>query len=343
MGGIQPMKLKENDTGEKLNAAEQGKLWTTYLGNTMSIQVLKYILHHVEDKEIKDVMQTAYNLSHQIVITIKDLYHREGYPIPIGFTEEDVNVSAPRLFADEFYLHYLKYLGKAGSSLYSIAIPLIVRQDVRSFFTQTVEAVVKLLNMTNEVLISKGLLSKPPYIPYPTKAELIQSKNYLHGFFGDVRPLQAMEITHLYDIIENDSVSKAVLIGFSQVAQMDKVKHYFLKGKEIAHKHYDICTKLLEHEDLSSPAILDPLVTTSTTPPFSDKLMMFHKVDMFTMRVRTYANAASLSARHDLVAKYGRMTVDVGKYSEEGANLMIEQGWLEQPPHCVDREALVTK
>lgn len=70
---------------------------------------------------------------------------------------------------------------------------------------------------------------------------------------------------------------------------------------------------------------------------------MFHKVDMFTMRVRTYANAASLSARHDLVAKYARMTADVGKYSEEGANLMIEQGWLEQPPHCVDRAALVTK
>lgn len=231
MGSIQPMKLMDNHTGEKLNAAEQGKLWTTYMGNAMAVQVLKYYLHHVEDKEIKDVLQTAYNLSYQIVITIKDLLQRERYPIPIGFTEEDVNLSAPRLFADEFYLHYLKYVGKAGSSLYSIAIPLIVRQDVRSFFTQTVEAAVQLLNKTNEVLISKGVLSKPPLIPYPAKAEYIQNKNYLNGFFGDVRPLQAMEITHLYDIIENDSVSKAVLIGFSQVAQMDKVKHYFLKGK----------------------------------------------------------------------------------------------------------------
>lgn len=343
MAITQPMKLKENDTGEKLNAAEQGKLWTTYMGNSMSNQVLRYILNHVEDNEIKDVMQTAFNLSEQILMTIKDLYHREQYPIPLGFTEEDVNVSAPRLFADEFYLHYLKYLGKAGCSLYSIAIPLIVRKDVRSFYTQLVETSIQLLNKTNEVMISKGLLSKPPYIPYPTKAQFVQKQSYMNGFFGDVRPLQAMEITHLHDIIENDAVSNAVLIGFSQVAQMDKVKEYFLKGKEIANRHFNICNKLLEKESLSSPTILDPLVTTSTTPPFSDKLMMFHKVDMFTMRVRTYANAASLSARHDLVAKYGRMTVDVGKYSEDGANIMIDMGWLEQPPHCIDREALVRK
>lgn len=343
MGSIHPMKLQTNDTGEKLNAAEQGKLWATYMGNTMSIQVLSYILNHVEDKDVKEVMQSAYDLSKQIVMTITDLYRHEQYPLPIGFTEEDVNVSAPRLFADEFYLHYLKYLGKAGSSLYSIAVPLVTRRDVRSFFTQLVDASVKLLNKTNEVLISKGMLSKPPYIPYPTKAEFIDKKSYMRGFFGEVRPLQAMEITHLYDIIENNSISKAVLIGFSQVAQSDKVKQYFLRGKDIAYKHYNMCSKLLEQEDLSSPMTLDPLVTTSTTPPFSDKLMMFHKVDMFTMRVRSYANAASLSARRDLLEKYTRMTVDVGKYAEDGANLMIDHRWLEEPPHCVDREALVNQ
>ncbi|RIX52138.1 DUF3231 family protein [Paenibacillus nanensis] len=343
MGSIHPMKLQSNDTGEKLNAAEQGKLWATYMGNTMSIQVLSYVLNHVEDKEVKEVMQSAFNLSKQIVMTIKDLLQQEQYPLPIGFTEEDVNVSAPRLFADEFYLHYLKYLGKAGSSLYSIAVPLVTRRDVRSLFTQLVDNSVQLLNKTNEVLISKGMLSKPPYIPYPTKAGFIDNKNYMRGFFGEVRPLQAMEITHLYDIIENNSISKAVLIGFSQVAQSDKVKQYFLRGKDIAYKHYNMCSKLLEQEDLSAPMTLDPLVTTSTTPPFSDKLMMFHKVDMFTMRVRSYANAASLSARHDLLEKYTRMIVDVGKYSEDGANLMIQNRWLEEPPHCVDREALVTK
>jgi hypothetical protein len=39
------------------------------------------------------------------------------------------------------------------------------------------------------------------------------------------------------------------------------------------------------------------------------------------------------SARYDLLAKYGRMSLEVGKYAEEGASLLIDHGWLEQPPH----------
>jgi hypothetical protein len=330
----------KNETNKNLTSAEQGKLWATYMGNTMAVCVLSYMRHHVEDKEIQKVVENALSLAEQFVKAVKEIFIRENYPIPKGFTEEDVNERAPRLFNDEFYLHYLKYTSKAGISIYGIAVSLMTRSDIRAFFTQCVDSTIKLINQVNELLIKKGFMAEPAYTPYPSKVDFIKKQSYLNGFFGDVRPLQALEITHLHDNLENNAISKAVLIGFSQVAQLDQVKAYFLRGKEITAKHYDILSKVLQKEELPSPPILDPLVTTSTFPPFSDKLMMAHKVDMFSMRTRTYGNALAFCARHDVAAKYGRLLLQVGDYVEDGANILIDHGWMEQPPQAVDREAL---
>ncbi|PWW02820.1 uncharacterized protein DUF3231 [Paenibacillus cellulosilyticus] len=327
---------------KQLNAAEQGKLWATYMGNTMSICVLNYFLHHVEDQDIKKIIEYALGMSKQFVQTITDIFNQEGYPIPTGFSEDDVNLQAPRLFNDDFYLHYLKYTGKAGINLYGIAIPYMVRADTRNLITQCVDLTTKLLNQVNETLIAKGLILEAPIIPYPEQVDFVKKQKYLTGFFGDVRPLNALEIAHLHDNALNNATSKVVLIGFHQTSQSEQTKAYFARGIALADKHLDICTKMLEDENLSSVPLLDPLVTTSTTAPFSDKLMMFHKVDMFIMRLRTYGNALAFASRHDIAAKYGKFMLEVGNYVEDGANILIDNGWLEQIPQAADREALAS-
>lgn len=340
IGKIPLIHSDQSDTDQKLTAAEQGKLWATYIGNTMSICVLSFMAKHAEDQEIKEIVKHALGLSKQFVTFIRDVYKKENYPIPKGFTDEDVNLNASALFADEFYLHYLKYLGKAGLGVYAIAVPLVTRSDIRAFFTECAHLTVQLMNMVNETLIKKGLLTKPPFIPYPTDIDFIKKQGYLNGFFGDIRPLQALEITHLYDNVENNATSKAVLLAFSQVAQLKEVRDYFHRGLGIASKHYNLFTKVLQEDFLSAPPTLDPLVLNTTQAPFSDRLMMFHKMDMFTVRIRAYGNAVSMSARHDVAAKYGRLMLEVGNFVEDGANIMIEHGWLEQPPQAADREAL---
>ncbi|MBB3114613.1 hypothetical protein FHS18_006751 [Paenibacillus phyllosphaerae] len=340
IGKIPLLHAEQSDTDQKLTSAEQGKLWATYIGNTMSICVLSYMVRHAEDQEIKEIVKHALGLSQQFVTFIRDVYKHENYPIPKGFTDEDVNLDAPPLFADEFYLHYLKYLGKAGLGVYAIAIPLVTRSDIRAFFTECTHLTVQLMNTLNETMIKKGLLTKPAYIPYPTEIDFIKKQGYLNGFFGDIRPLQALEITHLYDNTENNATSKAVLLGFSQTAQSKEVRDYFHRGLEIANKHYTVFTKILQEDYLSAPPSLDPLVLNSTRSPFSDKLMLFHKMDMFTVRIRAYGNALSMSARHDIASKYGRLMLEVGNYVEDGANIMIEHAWMEQPPQAADRGAL---
>ncbi|SFD41396.1 Protein of unknown function [Lentibacillus persicus] len=321
----------------RLTSAEIGKLWATYAGNTMAERVLSYYLQHVNDPDIKSVLENALDLSQKIVKRIKEIFIQENFPLPIGFTKEDVNLGAPRLFADAFYLRYLKYTSKAGMSIYSIAIPLITRKDIRDFFGDTLHATVALLNEVNDLLLTKGLTVKPPFIPIPEKVDFVEKQRFLAGFFGEVRPPHAMEITHLYDNIEDDITSKALLIGFSQVAKTNEVKQLMLRGKKITNRHIMGCKEMLNRDNLPSPPLLDDQVMTSTFSPFSDKLILSHKIDMFSMKIRSYANASSLNGRRDIGAMYARFLASTGLYVEDAANVMIQHGWMEQPPLASDR------
>ncbi|WP_457335989.1 DUF3231 family protein [Salibacterium sp. K-3] len=320
-----------------LTSAEMGKLWATYVGNTLGKCVLSYYLKHVNDKDVKKVLKHALRLSKSYTKDIKAIFVQEGFPVPVGFTDGDVNLEAPRLFHDEFYLHYLQYLGKAGMSIYSVAIPLVTRKDVRDFFVRCLNDTVKLMTDVNDVLKSKGILMNTPPMPNPERVDFITKQNFLNGFFGNVRPPHGLEIAHLFGNINNDITSRALIIGFEQVAQLEKVKKYLERGKNINTKHIEkMSTKLMESH-LPSPTLLDHLVTSSTKPPFSDKLMVFHKIDMFSMKIREYADGASLNGRSDIGALYARCLFDISLYVEDGANIMIDHGWLEQPPEAVDR------
>jgi spore coat protein CotF len=323
---------------ETLTSAEMGKLWTVYIGNSLAKCILSYFLQHTDDQDIKKVVENALNLSEMFVETSKEIFIQENFPIPNGFTDEDVNLGAPRLFSDEFYLHYLKYTGKAGMSIYTIAIPMMTREDIRDFFIKALHSTVNLLTEVNDLLMAKGFYIKPPQIPIPEKVDIVKKQNFLNGFLGDIRPLHALEIAHLYDNTENNLTSKALLIGFSQVTENKTIREFFIRGKEFTNKHIEISSQHLNKENLPSAPLLDHLVSESTVSPFSDKIMLAHKIEMFSMKIRSAGNAASLSGRRDLGGMYAKFIADIGLYVEDGANIMIDQGWMEQPPKAVDRD-----
>ena len=329
---------------EPLTSAEMGKLWATYMGNSMAVCVLQHFLQHVEDEQIRNTLQKAFGLCKEFKQGCKSVMEEAGMPVPIGFTDQDFHADAPRLFEDKFYLHYLKYVAKAGLSLYGIAVPLVTRSDMLDFFTHILRSTVDLMREINFVLEEKSFLVRPPLIPLPPRSEIVESEKYLSGFFGGPkRPLQALEIAHLHDNLENNLTSRTVLAGFAQVAGTDKARRYFIRGGEIAEKHVQIFGEIMGNEQLPTPPTLNHLVTESTVSPFSDKLMVFHKLDMFAMRIRSYANSMAVSPRHDLAATYGRLMLEVGKYAEDGAKMMIDAGWMEKPPEAADREALVSR
>jgi hypothetical protein len=344
METIKPIKISstKSNTSEKLTSAEMGKLWATYVGNSMSKCILSYYHQHVEDEDIKTLLENALKLCAEFMKTTEDIFKKENFPIPKGFSEEDVNLSAPRLFEDEYYVHYLKYVGKAGMSIYNVAVPLVYRKDVKEFFTYCMDSTMALIEQINDILMNKGLIIKPPIIPVPDKVEFVH-QDFLNGFFGHVRPLHALEIAHLYDNIENNVTSKALIMAFSQVVKSEKIRKLFMSGKDISHKHIELYMEKLHNENLPSPSFLDHLVTTSTSSPFSDKLMLFHKVDMFSMKIRAFGNSAAVNGRHDLGLLYARSLMQISSFVEDAAKIMVEYGWMEQPPFAVNRDKIASK
>lgn len=341
---VQEKRINKSKSHEKLTSAEVGKLWATYMGNSMFRCVISYLLRHVDDQEIKQVLEQALSLTEEFTLICKNKFIEDNHPVPVGFSlEEDANLDAPRLFEDELCLHYLKYTAKAGLSIYSIAIPLVTRPDVREFFTYVIDSTVRLLNQVNEMMMTKGVLIRPPYIPTPKQVEFVKKNSYLNGFFGNIRTLHALEITHLYDNLQNNVTSRAVLMAFNQAAKTPRIQEYLKRGEQIATKHFEIFSQYLDKENLAALPLLNHLVTDSTTAPFSEKLMVFHKLDMFAMRIRSYANAIAVNGRHDIAAAYARLLVEVGNYAEDGANIMIDNGWMEEPPHAANRDALVSR
>lgn len=93
-------------------------------------------------------------------------------------------------------------------------------------------------------------------------------------------------------------------------------------------------------DSLAIPMGFEQEVTDSNESPFSDKLMMFHFNLMIYAGLGNYGIAISESQRTDLVVDYSRFNVEVLKLSEDGANLMIENEWLEQPPLAANRRDL---
>lgn len=341
MNPIKPIRIGsyKRSPSEELTAAEMGKLWATYSGNSMAKCVISYYLQHVDDEEIKTLLENALRLTEEFMRICKEIFEKENFPIPKGFGEEDVNLGAPRLFLDPFYVHYLKYASKAGLSIYSVGLPLIYRKDVKEFFSYCMESTLALMEQIKDLLMNKGLIIKPPIIPIPDKVEFVH-QDFLNGYFGHVRPLHALEIAHFYDNIENNVTSKALIMAFAQVAKDPKIKQLFERGRDITANNIENYMKMLHNENLSSPTFLDDLVTTSTYAPFSDKLMLFHKVDMFSMKLRAFGNSIAVNGRHDVGLLYTKALMKNSAFVESAARILIERGWMEQPPQAADRNNL---
>ncbi|UOR13112.1 DUF3231 family protein [Halobacillus amylolyticus] len=324
----------------RLTSAEISQIWGSYQNDTLTVCVLRYFLAHVEDDDIRRLLQYNLEVAESHVHKLTTMCKNENFPVPVGFTEDDVHVDAPRLFSDTFMLFYAQQIGKLGMNAHSVSTALSARPDIHAYFFECLKEYGDLHEKANHLLLSKGLYVRPPYIPYPEQVDFVSNRDFLTGWFGDRRPLTSLEITNLYDNIQRNSLGVAVLMGFSQVARSKKVTQYMRRGKKIAAKHVEVFGSILTEDDIPSAVTWDSEVTRSTTAPFSDKLMMFHVTALIAIGIGYYGTSMSTSMRRDIPLKYTRLTAEIAKYSEDGAKLMIDNGWLENPPQSPDRDKL---
>lgn len=319
-----------------LTATELGYLWNTYQSYTLSICVLRYFNLIVEDTEIKPIIDFALQQTEQSVKQVSQFFQQEEFPVPLGFTDKDVDPHSTKLYTDPFILHILWFMARTTLSMNAAAINTVARRDVFKFYEQSIAGSVQLLDKSMQALLSKGLWIRAPYIPVPDRIEFIQKQSFMQGLLGKHRSLTGVEIGELFYNSLTNSIGLGVITGFAQVTKDEKLREYFLRGRDIANKHIEVFTSILRDDTLPAPAPWNMGVTSSKHPPFSDKLMLTLITNLNAQSISGYSRAAASSMRNDLTVNFTRLATEIAKYSEDGFNLLIANGWMEQPPKAAE-------
>ena len=241
-----------------LVSSEISGLWNSYMGDSLSICVLKFFINTVEDSETLSILQSSLDLSNQHIKLLTDFFNQAELTLPDGFADKDINLNAPRLFSDEFYLLYLSNMARGEMLKYTQILSNCARKDIRDYFTKLVNESSDLYNRVADLRLSKGIF-----------------------------------------------------------------------------------TSILMDENIPIPSTPYSSVTDSTIAPFSEKLMMFHVSALGTMSISNDGMAISETLRSDLVTNYMRILTEAMSYAKDGANIMIENKWLEQQPIAIEHRNLV--
>ncbi|GGK03882.1 hypothetical protein GCM10007063_27780 [Lentibacillus kapialis] len=318
----------------KLTSVEIGSLWSAYISASLSQRVLQYFIAKMTDEEMKQVVEHSLSLSEHYLQSIEEIFTSEGYPVPEGFTENDVNTDAPRLFSDTFCLIYVKHMANYGLRNYGTYYAYSSDQRTLTFFEDALARTITLQDQATTLMLDKGVYSHAPYLSYPDHSQFIQDeKHYLNtGLFTDDRPLNAIEIRHLYASAITNTLAGYLLLGFSQVADSQEVRNHMLKGKSITDSHRESLNQKIRHENLDPPSFPMFEVADSTISPFSDKLMMGHVAFLSGIGIADYGTSMGQSQRSDLTVLYGKLMTRALRYAKNSAELAIQNKWLEQPP-----------
>lgn len=326
-----------------LTTSEIAAHWNTYMQYTMFTCVFKYFSRIAEDRRIRPIVEETLEIVSRRVSWVMEILSREDFPIPVGFTDEDLDLNAPRLYSDPFFLYYLRDMNKFAIAINGLAFTTSARADVRGFYAYCVDTTMKLYNDATDTLLAQGLFIRPPSVAIAREIDYVKRQNFLAGFLGRRRPLLAQEISALAHGIMTNNVVKRLLLGFRQTARSGRIRKHLERGISLCNKFMDTFSSALKQEEIPDPISWDDMVTDSTVPPFSDKLMLFQTVYVSTAFLISYSTYFATSLRHDLSAAFTRALAEVADYTQDGINLMIDNGWYEEPPRSVDRDELINR
>ncbi|CAH2714454.1 hypothetical protein BACCIP111895_01617 [Neobacillus rhizosphaerae] len=323
----------------RLTSSEIGGLWAAYLQENMAVCLLTYFLHHNQDEQIKGILQKAYEISKGHVAQITSIFKDEGIPIPDGFSEKDLNLTAPPLFYDMFGLSFVYSMSRMGMVNTSFITVNTARKDVMDFFVTMLQQTTMLYQQATTLMLEKGVYDRPPLIPYPDQVEYVEKPSYISGFWKK-RPLNVAEITEVFFNTERNYFSILLCMGLLQVVKDKEIHDYIAEGKKISEKQINTFNDILMREELLGNVCVSLDVTDSTVSPFSNRLIvtLFHSLN--SIDVTLIGHALSLSMRTDLAVYYEKYILEILLYSAKGFEMMVERGWMLKPPHAPDRRKL---
>ncbi|MDH6651190.1 DUF3231 family protein [Priestia megaterium] len=324
----------------KLTSSEIGTLWGEYVNGTMTDIVNRYMFSIIEDESIKNLFLIALETFEKQKKQIVSFLEKDGFPVPIGFTESDLNKSAERLFSDTFCLNYLHLMTVHGLLGHTTSLSVSVRKDLREFYNSCDNDAKNMYDLTIELLLEKGKFQRDPYF-YPNESpEFISTKDFSDGFFGKGRVLSATEMISSSLNIKKSIMAKALSIGFSQVTESKEVREFLEDSEKTADENIQALTKIMHKDNLPVPMSWESEVTTSKDSPFSDKLMLYH-IGFLTQTAQIYHGTGLASAmRTDLGVAYEKAILKSLVITKNWFDIMVKNKWLEQPPLAPNRKEI---
>jgi hypothetical protein len=323
----------------KLTTSEIGCLWSTYMESTAIRCFYQHFQQHLKDPDITLIIGDILTFINEVVSTIKDILTDENIPVPKGFSGADVDLSAPALYTDPYALSFL-YRGSQIIILhYTNVLTKVTRNDIYKFYEKSLFTETKLHKKSVDLMSAKGFMDRPPKMEYPTSINFADhNKSLIKSLLGDKRPLNTIEIGELFLAVERNAIGLILIMGLVQVAKDKEIKQYLLDGKKLAEKQLGTYQKLLKENDdfMGFPITLE--VTNSTITPFSEKLILFFISSSNGSSIDGLGHALSITRRKDLGVIWSSYITEIMKYMDVGGKIMIERGWMEQPPQPVDRK-----
>ncbi|MFB3161440.1 DUF3231 family protein [Neobacillus sp. 179-J 1A1 HS] len=326
-----------------ISASEVGTLWLTYQEKTLIMRILEYFIKKADDDESRNILGGLWQELHYYILEIEKIFKQQGVAIPAGFKKEDVNLEAPKLFDNGFDIMFLRILKEVSMGMYTINMNMAYNDDVMQIYEGLTTVTHKIYKLATLFLLQKGILTLPPKVTMPKTTEFIESKKYMSGFnpFHSKRAINDIELGFLHHGIESNNIGMQLMSGFAQCAQNKEVRKYFEKGKELAKKQIKIFQGILLDNDIQISATSGSTVTTSTTAPFSDKLMMHCVTYLNGFCIVGNSFGTFFTLRNDISLKITLLAKDIYFYGQEGIEIMIKHGWFEEPPQTEDRNKLI--
>lgn len=335
--------IKDGPNDERLTAPEMGHLWEMYLYNSSVKCQLQYYSALTQDPEMRGVLEFALQTKITRLDKITKIFNTIGFPVPHGFTDEDVEPNAKRLYSDNFMLVHVRNIINFELVESMMSLTRAIRTDVKEFFDACIDETQDLLKRADEVLLRKGIFVKPLNFPIPDRIDFVYQDTFFKGLIGDKRPINSLEITHVYTRIETKMLERALILGFSQTVQSQKVQELLSKGKQIIDKQIEGWSKILQDEDFPLPITWEHQITDSAESPFSDKLIMFNILTMMRNSIILLGISLANCIRTDIVTAFSGSIGKLQAYSKDILDLMINAGWLEKIPEAVDRKEIINQ
>lgn len=80
-----------NAESKRLTSPEITSLCVQYYQDTLAVCVAKHVLATVTDAEIRSLFAFSLELSKKHIKLLTAIFHAEHFPLPKGFTDEDVD------------------------------------------------------------------------------------------------------------------------------------------------------------------------------------------------------------------------------------------------------------